>query len=106
MIPGMPETLLPAKAVKSVKCQVQCTGLSSRHVRIFFFMLLIMLMIVLYLVTFSVFLQEQGELIQTLFLLANVPNPKGHDYHDFFAWPLKKYVFVIPPSEEQEKKKA
>ena len=28
------------KAVKSVKCQVQCTGLSSRHVRIFFFMLL------------------------------------------------------------------
>ena len=55
---------------------------------------------------FFCFFQEQGELIQTLFLLANVPNPKGNDYHDFVARPLKKYVFVIPPSEEQEKKKA
>ena len=87
MIPGMPGTLLLAKPVKSVKCQVQCTGFSSCHVRIFFCMLLNNVDDCVISCDFFFFFQEQGELIQTLFLLANVPNPKGHNYHDFVCNP-------------------
>lgn len=105
MIPGMPETLLPAKPIKSVKCQVQCTGLSSRHVRIFFFMLLNNVVDCVNLVTFSVF-PGARRVNSNSVSPRQCSNPKGHNYHDFVAGPLTKYVFVIPPSEEQEKKKA